>query len=67
VLGRPKARLADGISKKFIRSGRFRSGPLRNIKTTYGWFFHLVWRMSMLDFKKINDILTVAIQTTSSD
>jgi len=27
----------------------------------------LGWRMSMLDFKKINDILTVAIQTTSSD
>ena len=22
---------------------RFRPGPPRNIKTTFGWFFHLVW------------------------
>jgi len=32
---------------------RFRPGPPRNTKTTFGWFFHLVfrnsWGMVMLD------------------
>ena len=41
VLGSPKARLADEISKELVRSGRFRPGPPRNTKTTFGWFFHL--------------------------
>ena len=41
VLGRPNTRLADEISEEFIRYGRFRPGPPRNTKTTFGWFFHL--------------------------
>jgi hypothetical protein len=55
VLGRPNTRLADEISEEFIRYGRFRPGPPRNTKTTFGWFFHL--RLYVLDAPSYNEFL----------